>query len=145
MFFTLSKMSNPESITVSLEKAKELREAGWEQVKGYENYFVNRQGQVKRIYSNRDGNCRDERILKLSYTRGYAHVSLSKDDKKKNYRIARLVAETFIPNPDNKPEVNHIDGDPSNDDVCNLEWCTSKENTQHAIRLGLRTTSPTVA
>lgn len=55
---------------------------------------------------------------------------------KKSYSIARLVAETFIPNPENKPCVNHIDNNPQNNSVENLEWVTYSENTQHALKQG---------
>jgi len=54
------------------------------------------------------------------------------------YSIHRLVAMHFIPNPHNHPQVNHIDGDKSNNDITNLEWCTREKNIQHSLRTGLR-------
>lgn len=68
---------------------------------------------------------------------GYHRVTLYKNNKPKHYPIHRLVAETFIPNPENKPTVNHIDGDKSNNSVSNLEWSTHSENSQHAYDNGL--------
>jgi len=64
-------------------------------------------------------------------------VELWKDNKRKRRSIARLVAIAFIENPENKPQVNHIDGNPLNDSVENLEWVTNAENTKHAYDLGL--------
>jgi hypothetical protein len=69
--------------------------------------------------------------------RGYVNAYLSKEGKVKTLRVHRLVAEHFIPNPDNKPEVNHKDGDKTNNHVDNLEWVTRRENRQHAWNLGL--------
>lgn len=53
--------------------------------------------------------------------------------KKKYYHIHRMIAELFIPNPDNLPQVNHIDGNKLNNDITNLEWCTTSHNIQHAF------------
>ena len=105
----------------------------WRPIAGYDAYHVSNFGRVKSFY-----NCKI--IIRkpvLSMT-GYLNVNLSKDGKKKWFSVHRLVAQSFIPNPDNKPEVNHIDGHPMNCYVGNLEWSTSKENQQHALANGLR-------
>lgn len=68
---------------------------------------------------------------------GYMYVSLIINGKRKNYTIHRLVAETFVPNPNNLPTVNHIDGNKLNNHYSNLEWCTIKYNHEHALRIGL--------
>lgn len=68
---------------------------------------------------------------------GYLKVNLYKDGKGSSKRIHRLVAEAFIPNPDNKPDVNHKDGNKHNNNVENLEWVTKSENMIHAYETGL--------
>lgn len=68
---------------------------------------------------------------------GYECVTLSKKGQRKHYLVHRLVAKAFIPNPDDKPEVNHIDGNKFNNCKDNLEWVTSAENKQHARQSGL--------
>lgn len=67
--------------------------------------------------------------------KGYLFVCAKEEGRRKNLLIHRLVAEAFIPNPENKPEVNHIDGNPHNNKVDNLEWVTSSENRKHAYRV----------
>jgi len=74
----------------------------------------------------------------MVYGNGYYYVCLSKNGKVRKFKVNRLVAQAFIPNPDNKPFVNHIDGDKLNNNVNNLEWCTQSENMLHAYKYGLR-------
>ena len=71
-------------------------------------------------------------------TDGYRHVTLTINKDKYTKKVHRLVAIAFIPNPENKPEVNHLDGDKLNNDVTNLAWVTTEENTRHAEEMGLR-------
>lgn len=117
----------------------------WKDIKGFEGkYAISDDGQVKSYARNG----RPERIMKLNYCRGYYVVRLSNGsrDKYKTFRINRLVAEYFIPNPENKQEVNHINGIKTDNRVENLEWVTSSENTKHAHEVGLipRTSNKTI-
>lgn len=91
---------------------------------GYENYTVSSEGVV---YS-KNGNKR-----KTTFWHGYERLILCKEGKKKTFYVHRLVASVFIPNPDNKPEVNHKDGDRGNNHVSNLEWVTKEENQKHSF------------
>ena len=78
-------------------------------------------------------------ILKEKTNRfGYKFVGLSNEKGRKNKMIHRLVAETFIDNPKNYKEVNHIDGNKSNNRIDNLEWCDRKHNVLHSYQLGLK-------
>ena len=78
------------------------------------------------------------KILKPSVSNnGYQRVVLSFDGKKHYINMHRLVAETFLPNPDNLPQVNHKNGNKLDNNVSNLEWCTAKHNKQHAHDTGL--------
>ena len=105
----------------------------WRDVKGYENlYQVNRKGEVR---SSHKGYW--EVLTTVVNRQGYNQYLFHKDGKRKNMRGNRLVAEAFIPNPDNLPFVNHKDENPTNNNVSNLEWCTYSHNTKEAYRLGL--------
>ena len=70
---------------------------------------------------------------------GYLHVDLWQFGEGRSFFVHRLIASTFIPNLQTKPEINHKDGDRQNNKVTNLEWVTSSENSIHAVQLGLRT------
>lgn len=80
---------------------------------------------------------RNSRVLKTTIRNGYKSVCLSIDNIKQTHYVHRLVAETYIPNPNNLPCVNHIDGNKENNHVSNLEWVSHKENSQHASKMGL--------
>ena len=110
----------------------------WKDIKGYEGYYqVSNLGNIKSfIYFNGHEYIYRERILKPQNNR-YLTVRLAKNKKVKQYTIHRLVAEYFISNEDKKPYVNHKDGNKYNNRVDNLEWCTAKENTQHAYNNNL--------
>jgi len=100
-------------------------------VVGYEElYKVDIFGNVTRA---KDGKKMAQQINKF----GYANVSLCKNGKQKQHKVHRVIAEAFIPNPLNKPQVNHIDGDKLNNVVWNLEWVTPKANNIHASDIGL--------
>ncbi|UUW40520.1 homing endonuclease [Enterococcus phage vB_Efm_LG62] len=102
----------------------------WKDIKGYEGlYQVSNLGRVKRLKGKYIST---ERILKpTKHTTGYLRVKLCKNNVRFNKKIHRLVAEAFIPNPENKPQVNHIDEDKTNNIISNLEWMTAKENINH--------------
>ena len=99
----------------------------------FDDYMVSNMGRLKSL---KFGN---ERIMKLSLTKkGYSRVCLNQNKHIKHLKIHRAVAIAFIENPDNKIEVNHIDGNKQNNHVSNLEWVTAKENMIHAFTTGLK-------
>ena len=108
----------------------------WKPIKDYEGlYEVSNLGNVRALNYHRQ---KIMKILKTKYTKdGYYETTLLKNSKPKSIRTHRLVAETFIEIPKNKPQVNHKNGNKLDNRVENLEWCTCKENIQHAIKIGL--------
>ncbi|MDX1371594.1 MAG: NUMOD4 motif-containing HNH endonuclease [Nitrososphaeraceae archaeon] len=114
------------------------------------NYFVSNCGRVFRKLKHKPRQLTEDKLFingmwfkELKPTnnnsKGYYRVELRlKPKERSNYSIHRLVALLFVDNPKNKEQVNHIDGDKSNNHYSNLEWVTNKENLDHAIKLGLR-------
>ncbi|MBP3905600.1 MAG: HNH endonuclease [Peptostreptococcaceae bacterium] len=97
------------------------------QIEGFPEYFVDKLGNV---YSNKKG-----KIKKLKITtshHNYQRVRLYKDGRCYAFQLHRIVAQAFIPNPDNKPEVDHIDKNPKNNRVDNLRWTTRSENMMNS-------------
>ncbi len=113
-------------IAIALRHAPEV----FVNIQGYEGYQVSNHGRVK--------NSKTDKILKPYLTRGYYRVSLYNASGRKCKLVHRLVAQAFIPNPDNKSDVNHINGCKTDANACNLEWATASENMSHAHQNGLR-------
>jgi hypothetical protein len=102
----------------------------WKKIKGYDYYEVSNNGNVKSNHKR----SKDKPLLNLRVTKkGYRRVKLSKNGKEKMFLVHRLVAEAFIPNPKNKPFVNHKNGLKNDNNLNNLEWVTAKENSVHAV------------
>ena len=98
----------------------------------YLNYFVNEQGDV---FSTKHGSIK--RLKSGNHPQGYLLISICNNGNSKNILVHRLIAQTFIPNAENKPEVNHKNGIKWDNRVENLEWVTKSENMSHAKSTGL--------
>ena len=114
----------------------------WKDIKNYEGlYQISNFGKVKRLKHKRyDRNqILEERELKIVCPKKdwYPYLSLCKNGEYKNHSIHRLVAETFIPNPNHYPCINHINGLKKDNRIENLEWCSYTHNNKEAYRLGL--------
>lgn len=120
----------------------------WKDIPSYEGYYqVSNLGNFRSLpriikYKNNGTRNYPSKLLLLETTKdNYKRITLMKEGVKTRYQAHRLVAITFIPNIENKPYINHIDGNKSNNGVTNLEWCTASENVLHADRIGLRNMS----
>lgn len=114
------------------QREKTLKE--YTKIKLFKDYYINIYGKV---YSLRDNKLYPQKLKPKVDKDGYLSVCLFKDKQRYYKRINRLVAETFIPNPENKPEVNHKNGIVNDNYVENLEWVTISENIKHAYDSGL--------
>lgn len=110
------------------------KDKGKDMNKIFEDYYATSTGQ---IYSNKTHTYLKQRISR----RGYYIVNLSVKGKCKTYSVHRLIAKAFIPNPNNYPIINHIDGNKLNNNISNLEWCSYKYNSIHAVTHNLRNTA----
>lgn len=121
----------------------------WKDIKGYEGlYQISSLGRVKsyprkyysywrKTYINYNEKILKPLIRSKNKNNNYFYCDLYINKKSKHYNIHRLIAIAFIPNPDNKPCINHIDGNKQNNNISNLEWCTIEENNKHALNNGL--------
>lgn len=129
-FIPLGLSDEPLSAEVSLFNTMETK-----QIPGFPDYTINREGVI--VSYNRKA----PQIMKPFIAHnGYLRVALFNNDRKQyqKFPVHRLVAEAFIPNPLNLPQVNHKDCDKTNNHDWNLEWCTCKYNINHGIRMGMR-------
>lgn len=118
---------------------KDLKTEIWKPVKGYEGlYEVSNKGNVRSVdryvmYGNRYCFLKGKPKKAFPNSMGYLRAMLHKNKKGKNYFVHRLVAEAFIPNPNNLPCIDHIDRNYLNNSVDNLRWCTQKENCNNPL------------
>ncbi len=110
----------------------------WKPLKEYEGlYEISNMGNIRSLIKK--GNTKHQmKKTGVDVSTSYINVMLSKNNIPLTKRVHRLVAETFIPNPDNKPVVNHKDGNKKNNAASNLEWMTYSENTLHSFKNGLQ-------
>lgn len=120
----------------------------WRPVVGYEGYLeVSISGKIrtlKRTYTGRNGSVKTVKPKILSVQadgKGYLRCRTSIDKRKVTIKVHRAVAQAFLDNPDNKPQVDHIDGNKKNNTVENLRWATNKENYDFSVKNGLRENS----
>lgn len=115
----------------------------WKDIPGYEGlYQASRSGKIRSMSRRLDyrtgSRMIDGRILRPALSKeGYLRVCLCREGEEKNGKVHRLICLTFLPNPENKPHVNHKDGNKLNNHVDNLEWCTASYNQRHAFAKGL--------
>ena len=108
----------------------------WKDIDGFP-YEISTLGRVRRKEGTLYKQKNKEAVTNYKNNKGYWVVNLWVEGKLYHRQIHRLLAETFIPNPENLPYINHIDGDKTNNSLDNLEWCTHSHNMQHAWDTGL--------
>lgn len=96
----------------------------------YKNYIITKEGRIISRYTGKQ-------LYVHTNKKGYCFVRMYIDGKAKTYLVHRVVATVHIPNPNKLPEINHKDGNKSNNNFRNLEWCTGLQNVQHSVGTGL--------
>lgn len=118
-----------------------MAEEIWKDIPGFEGlYKASSYGRIKSLSrvirgeDNRTGLMISKEIILKPYAKRSGHLSihLTKDGEQRTFNVHRLVASAFLPNPNDLPVINHIDGNPGNNNIGNLEWCTQKHNLRHA-------------
>ena len=110
-------------------KIRNIQGESWKDIEGYEGYQVSNKGRVKSTIIRKEG-----KLLKIGINKyGYSIVVLSTNGKQKTHYVHRLVAENFIPNPDKKICIDHINTDRTDNRAENLRWCTQKENINNPL------------
>jgi hypothetical protein len=119
-----------------VEPFKTLPGEEWKSIPGYDGYEASDLGRISRII-----NGHRYMISPWDSNKGYLRVAIFKKGKQVKRLVSRLVAIAWIPNPDNKPQVNHINGNKHDNTIGNLEWTTGSENVKHAVSTGLTSTN----
>ena len=96
----------------------------------FDSYIVTKEGSIISKFTGKEKSFH-------SCKKGYQRCCLTVDGKKKSFLVHRVVALVHLPNPENKPQINHKDGNKKNNNVWNLEWTTDKENVEHSVATGL--------
>lgn len=141
MLTVMRKIDDMKTSTWKCLSTDDLKGEIWKDIDGYEgSYQISNYGRVKSVErrskkSNGLLMLVKERICKQYSCRGYMYVCLSKDGEQHKKKVHRLVASSFIPNPNNHPDVNHKDEILSNNNVSNLEWCTKEYNRHYGTGL----------
>ena len=102
----------------------------WVDIEGFAGWQVSSDGQIRRASTGR--------LKYLEPHNGYLRTEFKVNGARKRMRVHRLVAAAFLPNPDGKPDINHINGDKTDNRAENLEWCTPQDNIKHAVDNGLQ-------
>lgn len=124
---------------------EDINTGEWAEIPEWSGYFVNKKGQVKSVKVEYNEHfhtktTKEKMLSSFSDAHGYLRINLSDGERRKMTLVHRLVAQAFIPNPDNKPHINHINGNKQDASAENLEWCTPSENEWHSYHvLGKKT------